>query len=182
VDLAVNLDIRLDGTTVVRDLTQTASRLTNLRPAFESIVDDFLNLEEQGWETEGAVVGRHWKPLSKKWAAWKAKNRPGAGILEMTAGGGPLRKSLTVRGAPYQRLDVGDDTLVMGTRHGIAKIHQTGRTVTLRSGKSSKTHKATIPARPIVRVQAATRRRWVATIDGFVHHGGTSAPRRLVNL
>jgi len=175
----VKLDLHADGAAQIdRDVQLLGGRLVDLRPAWNAVFDDFLALEEAAWETDGRALGTRWKPLSARWARWKAKNRPGAGLLEMQAGGGPLRKSLTKRGAPYQRLQISNGEIVMGTTFGIARTLQRGGTVTMQRGGT--TYQANVPGRRMVRLVRQTRERWSGIVGGYVRTG--SSPGRLVRL
>ena len=52
-----------------------------------------------------------WPQLSRAYAAWKEKNYPGKGILELT---GAYRNAATQIGAPGNVVEVGDDHLTYG--------------------------------------------------------------------
>lgn len=64
-------------------------RRTAIKHIFKDTLQDvgdwYLKfLQNDVWETEGAVFGEPWAPLNPKYAKRKAKKYPGAGILEAT--------------------------------------------------------------------------------------------------
>lgn len=141
-------------------------RGTNMRPALEAVADDFLDLEESVFATQGRLVlAAGWKKLSPKWLKFKTSHGLSPRILEMTQGGGRLRRSLTVHGAPWQLRDVTNDEVVVGTTLGIANVHQKGRTVRI----GNRTVK--IPARKFVRLRRTDKQRWIDLQQSYLSTG-----------
>ena len=159
----MQLNVRVDGTqSVSRGLNAIGQRVTDLRPAWEEIADDFLDIEEDVFATQGASLGRRWKPNVGWWADYKRKHYgPDSGVLVQT---GRLKKSLTSEGAPWALRDVRPAQLRMGTTLGIAAIHQKGGTLTKRG------RQVRIPARPFVRARQQARH-WTLFVDDYVLTG-----------
>jgi hypothetical protein len=93
------MELRIEQTgeeTVIRRLRGMEERAANLAPIFEKLAADFYRFEGDVFRTEGAVnASGQWKPLSPRYAAWKAKRYPGRRILRLT---GKLRSSLVKSG------------------------------------------------------------------------------------
>lgn len=70
------------------------------------------------WSTSGAAGGEPWAPLSPAYAAWKARHRPGRGILYFD---GDLRGAASRPGR-----DAGPQTLTLTIRDEKAGWHQEG--------------------------------------------------------
>jgi phage gpG-like protein len=166
----VNLTAGAGVAGVQRDLVTRRARLTDLEPALKAVASDMLAVEARVWATEGGAIGEHWKPLSPRYAKWKARRYPGARLLEQT---GRLRKSLSVPGASWQRFEVGPTEMVLSTTLGIAKVHQSGGTVSVRS-RGGKQHQAKIPKRQMVKVRRDDRLRWAGYVDEYLETGRTT--------
>jgi phage gpG-like protein len=162
-----------------RLIKERQDRGTDMRPVLREVSTDFFDLESQLFESQGRLIlGRGWKKLNPKWLAYRQANGRGSRILEMEGGaGGRLRKSLTVPGAPYQRLDVSADELVVSTRLGIAKVHDRGGTVTISNASGTRTVK--IPRRRMVRLRREDKLRWLGAAQRFISDGGAGRRRGL---
>ena len=118
----LRLTITVAGVTAVdRSLARFGERVTDLRPAFEAIAQQFGQANKEQFDSEGAASGG-WKPLSTKYGVWKAAHFPGAKILHRT---GALEKSLTAR--PFGIERVTTQLIEMGTAIDYAQYHQKGR-------------------------------------------------------
>jgi phage gpG-like protein len=108
-----------------RGIRSKAERAGDLRPAFRRIAEEFRIREARLFRSEGAS-GAHgaWPRLSPRYADWKAKRAPGAGILVLR---GDLRTSLTVAGAEGAIEEVTPHSLTLGTSLPHAGAHQRGR-------------------------------------------------------
>lgn len=138
-------------------------RAMDMTPALEEVADDFLELERRVFDTQGRVVlSAGWRKLSKSWTKFKQTHGLSPRILEMTQGGGRLRRALTVKGAPYQLRHVTDEEVVVGTNLGIARIHQKGGKITLHG------HAAKIPSRKFVRLRQVDKVRWIGELQSYL--------------
>lgn len=90
----------------------------DFRPAFEKMAEDFWKSEQERFDS----AGPGWKPLSPKYALWKAKHFPGAPIMQRT---GSLKASLTGQ-AEDTIFDVYPTHMELGTQSDHAMFHQTG--------------------------------------------------------
>ena len=163
---------------IARGLNAMGQRVTDLRPAWSEIADDFLDISRDVFDTQGAALGRRWKPNAPWWAAYKQeKYGADAGILVQQPPG-RLRQSVTVKNAPYALRDVRPAQLRIGTSLGIAAIHQKGGTLTHKRGDRSITVR--VPARPFVRPRQQARR-WTLFVDDYVLTGRVR-PDRTIHL
>lgn len=157
-----------------RVIEQRQERGTNLRPAMKVASTDFMALEQQVFATQGRVIlGSGWKKLNPKWADYRRSQGRGDRILQMTGGaGGRLRKSLTVPGAPYQKLTVTDDEMVVAITLGIATIHAKGSTITINNASGKRTVK--VPRRRFVRLRREDRLRMLSYAQDYIETGRTA--------
>lgn len=157
-----------------RLLSERERRGTDMSPALRRIALDFMAVEEQVFASAGRLIlGRGWKKLNPTWAAYRARTGRGSRILEMGGGaGGRLRKSLTIPGAPYQRLDISDDEMVVSTRLGIAKVHAAGATIIITNASGQRTVK--IPRRRFVRLRREDKVRWIGYAQDYLSNGRVS--------
>ncbi len=120
--------------------------VSNWSPAFRLIAADFVKMEAQQFDAEGAFGGNpRWKPLSAKYAAWKARHFPGKPILQLKK---KLKHVMT-----HPKTDIAPLRLVLsflGYRRGswdIPALHQTGTTK--------------MPARKPINLTRSQRARWM---------------------
>lgn len=88
------LKVTLNGLDDLDDsLSQFKDILNDLSPEF-GLVGDYLVgfFSNDVFATEGAAIGQNWPPLSPSYAAWKARNFPGRGLLQQS---GLLQSSFT---------------------------------------------------------------------------------------
>ena len=88
-------------------------------PAWEMLAESFLDTERKQFATQGGLSGG-WRPLSDRYAAWKAAHYPGKPILQRT---GDLARSLTE--GPQIRV-IEPHQMVLGTDVDYAHWHQLG--------------------------------------------------------
>jgi phage gpG-like protein len=121
------MELRIEQTgeeTVIRRLRGMEERAANLAPIFEKLAADFYRFEGDVFRTEGAVnASGQWKPLSPRYAAWKAKRYPGRRILRLT---GKLRSSLVKPGAEGNIEEITPTSMTLGTSIPYAGFHQRG--------------------------------------------------------
>lgn len=179
----MNVDVEIDRQELGRFLAMLDGmgvRAMELREAFEGVAEDFYELQTRMFDTDGRPIGG-WAPLAD--ATLEIRQRLGRGneILEYAgARGGRLRRSLTVAGASYQLRQETRDSLRIGTKLGIARIHQKGGTLPVTFGRRSRPVQVRIPARPLVQLQKQDRERWVGIARDHVL--GTSKRRIVTGL
>lgn len=178
----VNFKLDDDGAVRYAALLETrARRALNARPAFETIADDIENLEDAVFRTQGRLLtGSGWRQDSAPQRAEKHRRGLADRVLEMaTPGGiGRLRRSLTTDGAPWSVRKVTNDEAERGTSLGIARIHQTGGTATIRRGKRG-TQQVRIPRRRFMQTRRVDRLRWLGVLEDHLQTG-TSRPGRVL--
>ena len=123
-------------------------RLRDLTPAWHAILDDLDTVEAKWFDTEG---GGSWRPLSPRYAAWKAKHYPGRPLLVRE---GFLRDALTNRGGRFRTEAIREHDARVSVHLPYAGEHQRGT--------------ATLPARPVIGINDQDRQRWVRLIRRFV--------------
>ena len=170
----MRIEFKLDAADLAafdRLVADRQQRGTDMRPVLRELSTDFFDLEEQLFASEGRLIlGRGWQKLNPKWLAYRQRQGRGSRILDMEGGaGGRLRRSLTVPGAPYQRLDIDADEMVASTRLGIAGVHDKGRTLTIRNASGTRTVK--IPRRRLVRLRRQDKLRWLGASQHFISTG-----------
>lgn len=100
-----------------------ARALDDLTPIWPQVHDVYTDFVEKNFDTMGAYTGQTWVPLSPSYAAWKAKNAAGKGMLHLTE---RLYPSLVQEGGEHVHL-TGPDFAEFGTRVPYARAHQKGR-------------------------------------------------------
>lgn len=78
---AVPLDLDFDDGATRAKLQWVIAQLLDLRPFWPKVVSVAIQWWKQQFDTAGAYGGIPWPPLSPAYAAWKAVNFPGKGIL-----------------------------------------------------------------------------------------------------
>lgn len=150
------LDLQVSGQQVLgRELARWKGRMLNVRPALESIADQFAVTATKQFLTQGAYGGKRWDPLSAKYKRRKAKKYPGRPILVAT---GKLRRELTHR--PFGAEEITDHTLSIGVspdREKILGYHRSGT--------------ANMPARNPLRVAEADKRAMAKTVQRYITTG-----------
>lgn len=118
----IGLSIEFDPSPAVNVLDKLIDAMTDLRPLYEAEIEPaFYEWQTERFATEGGE--ERWERLSTQYAAWKAQNFPGRGILERT---GLLKEGLTTRGGRYNVRRMDATTLELGTSAPHAQYHQHG--------------------------------------------------------
>jgi phage gpG-like protein len=134
----------IGASTVLSGIAKKSLNFKNFTNIFTEVTNDFRKTNASMFASQGSTDGRSkWAPLSSSYAAWKAKNYPGKGLLVMT---GSLKSSLTTSGG-YAVQQQTNTTLSLGTADPKASFHQFG------SGN--------VPARPILSLSTAQKQRWI---------------------
>lgn len=152
-------------------------RARNAKPLFESLADDFLDVEAELFRSQGARARERWKALAPGYLQEKLEAGHGSRIMEiMSPKGGRLRRSLTVKGAQYQVRRVRNNGMIVGTNLGIAKIHQRGGMAPVEAGPNAG-RMYRIPRRRLIHVPDRDVARWNRTVLDWLISGNTSTPR-----
>jgi phage gpG-like protein len=104
-----------------RGIARFSDGVTDYRPIWPSIEDDFYAQVKDQFKTEGAAGGEKWQELSPEYAGWKAVNFPGKPILQRS---GDLMKSLTSGSDPNAIKREERKTLTLGSSVPYAIYHQ----------------------------------------------------------
>jgi phage gpG-like protein len=104
-----------------RGIARFADGVSDYRPIWPVIMDDFYAQEKDQFATQGAEGGDTWQPLSPAYSAWKEVHFPGQPILQRT---GDLERSLTSSTDPNSVHIPGRKVLTLGTRVPYAIYHQ----------------------------------------------------------
>lgn len=157
-DFLMHIRLEVSGDVqVARDLLRFGDRGADLSPAYRVIGDDFLQLEERQFASEGSYASGGWAPLAQSTLTRKARLGLDMRILHATL---RLRDSLTRQGAADSIRRITSDEVVLGTSVPYASFHQTG-------GER-------LPRRRPVELREADRRRWVKVIQRFLVTGQTA--------
>ncbi len=108
-----------------RALQGRIKAVSDWRPAWRRIAENYQAVEQQQFAAEGAAGGNpKWSPLSAKYAAWKSKHYPGAKLLTRT---GKLARLMTHPNVELQplALTLGFAGYRVG-RWDLPALHQTG--------------------------------------------------------
>lgn len=155
--MAVRLTFAVFGDVQVdRTLEGIEAAAADLRPAWEVLRGRFLTSERRQFASQGGYSGG-WRPLSPRYAAWKAAHFPGKTILRRTD---DLYESL-VDGPDIAILE--PDYMILGTSVGYAAYHQHG------SGA--------LPQRRPVELPDRERAEWVKVLQSFIRTGGVTGVR-----
>lgn len=104
-----------------RAIARFSEGVTDYRPIWPVIADDFYAQEKDQFRTEGAEGGERWEELSPEYAAWKEASYPGKPILQRT---GDLVGSLTSASDPNAVKVEERKTLTLGSKVPYAIYHQ----------------------------------------------------------
>lgn len=118
--------------------------LDNRTPLTE-ISANIFEIESAVFSSGGRRGGGSWKQLKPETIKRKGKDEI---LVDYSA----LKDSLTVPGAPFQILEIGNESLVFGTNRPYAFVHQHGSV------------KARVPARPFIRFLPTDITRWTRII------------------
>lgn len=107
-----------------RGIARFADGVTDYRPVWPVIADEFYAEVAGQFESEGAQGGRKWAPLSPAYAKWKEARYPGRPILERT---GDLKRSLTSEKDPNAVRVEQRKGLMLGSKIPYGVYHQSPR-------------------------------------------------------
>jgi phage gpG-like protein len=134
-----------------RAIARFADGVSDYRPVWAVIEDDFYALVGRQFATEGTEGGTAWPELTAGYAVWKERHYPGKPILQRT---GELMASLTSPNAPGAVRVEERKTLTLGTTVPHAIFHQKG------------TRK--MAARPEIRLTEGFKRTAMAHVQGYL--------------
>jgi len=119
----VRLDIQVFGEDIIAReiLRPMGDRALDARPAFEKIGDQFMEAEEELFDSQGNAAGQGWEPIQAATIEYKRRAGLDPRILHATL---DLRKSLTERGDENQVLITEDSFMVFGSTLKQFEIHQ----------------------------------------------------------
>jgi len=143
-----------------RGIQRFSEAVTDYRPIWPVIADDFYAEEAAQFKTEGAEGGDKWAPLSEEYAGWKEAHYPGQPILQRT---GDLVASLTKQSDPNAVYRPERKTLTLGSKVTYGIYHQ-----------SIQPRKA-LPRRPEIMLTEAFKRGVMAHIHGYLVQVGTQS-------
>lgn len=153
-----------------RILSRFADGVEDLEPAFEQIADDFLEIEQRQFESEGSSGSGGWQELAPSTRAQKARRYPGRRILVAS---GRMEKSLTERGGEHIR-----ELSPLELRLGSSVTSDSGFPYPLAHQRGW----GNLPTRPPIQLSEANRREWTRFVQrylvGLVRGGGLRAARR----
>lgn len=135
-----------------RTLADREERVTDAREAWEVLARRFATAERRQFTSQGLYGSGGWRPLSPRYAAWKASRYPGKTILRRTD---DLFKSLTQR--PFGIEVIEPLYMVVGSDVDYGAYHQSGT--------------SRMPQRRPVELPESERREWVKIIQRFVVTG-----------
>lgn len=134
--------------------------LSDLRPLYPPVIEEFYRIEAEQFASEGAAGGQRWQPLTRPYAARKEREFGAQPILQAS---GDLMASLTDPEALDAVLSLQPQELAMGTRNPTAVWHQRGT-------------KRGLPRRPPINFSEAQKRRLQKAIQAglvqFVREAG----------
>lgn len=104
------------------------------------------------FEIEGQIFASGGRRGGGSWAQLKPETIKRKGSTEILVDYSYLKDSVTIPGAPFQILEIGNESLVFGTDRPYAFVHQHGSV------------KAHVPARPFIRFLPTDISRWTRII------------------
>lgn len=119
----IRITLQIDGEDQFnRTFTRFTEFLTDLRQIWPGVITEFRQIEKEQFAGEGVGQLGRWKPLSARYAKWKAKKYPGKPILQRE---GRLVESLT-RNSPDSVVNPQREFLEIGTSVEYAAYHHRG--------------------------------------------------------
>lgn len=104
-----------------RKILRFTEAVSDATQPLKEVAEDFWQIEAKQFDSEGGASGG-WLALNQDYAKWKARNFPGAKILERT---GILKGSLTNQN-PWTVNEPEKLKVTVGTKVPYAAYHQTG--------------------------------------------------------
>ena len=132
-------------------LSRFSDYITNWKPLYEELSDDFSDIMREQFASEGAYASGGWTKLSSKYSEWKEKNFPGRSILVLS---GNMQSSLTFKNDSNAIREIDETTMRLGSKDIKAYWHHFG--------------KGGNPARPIMKLTSNDKTRWVKLMHEFV--------------
>lgn len=117
------LRVEWDIAGAVDALDAKRKRLDDLRPIWRALLPYMRRATERTFATRGGRIGERWAPLSRPYAARKARVFPGQPILRATDA---MFRSFTVAGAENAVEEIDAQSLTYGSRDPKARYHQDG--------------------------------------------------------
>lgn len=116
----------VDGvTTLNRGFNRIEGFISDFRPIWPAVADEFYAIEREQFESEGAAgASGKWAALSPAYKRWKERNHPGQLIMRLE---NPLFESLTDPEALDAIFRPSADELVMGSKLPYARRQHTTR-------------------------------------------------------
>jgi phage gpG-like protein len=116
------LRVEWNITDAVEKLSALRARVTDLRPAWKSLLLYLRKATERTFATEGGRIGAKWAPLTQPYASRKARAFPGQPILRATDA---MFRSLVV-GTENSVIESEPQEFIFGTQDRKARFHQDG--------------------------------------------------------
>jgi phage gpG-like protein len=161
----IQLTGTIDGEVTINRAFNRLDSLSDFRPIWPNVIQEFYLIETEQFESEGAAGGERWTPLSPIYSEYKEQVYPGQKILQAEC---DLRASLTDLEAAGAILQPREDELIIGTSIPYAKAHQRGT--------------SRMPARPPINFSEAQKRRLQKAIQAgmvrFVREAGFDVEER----
>jgi phage gpG-like protein len=120
--MGIKVEVDTQGVTVMFQGLDAA--LADLTPVWGQIRRIYIDFIKEHFASQGSYTGEPWKPLSPRYAAWKAANGAGRGILRGLSDN--LYGSLTSEGHAMQVFRTTPSWMEYGTQVFYGRIHQTG--------------------------------------------------------
>jgi phage gpG-like protein len=146
-----------------RGIARFSDGVSDYRPIWPVIEDEFYAEEKAQFKSEGAEGGEKWQALSPEYQGWKDRHYPGQPILQRT---GDLEASLTSGNDPNAVKVEGRKALTMGSRVPYAIYHQ------------SLDPRTVLPRRPEINVSEPFRRSVTKLMQSYLVDVATSAGLR----
>jgi phage gpG-like protein len=122
--MAMRFRVLVFGTEAVYTrFTRMARDAADASPAFDDVAEELMRITDIQFQSQGRRGGGSWKRLTQKWLNFKVNKGLDPRILHMR---GPLRASVTQRGAPGQILKISPTQLDFGSSLSYARTHQYG--------------------------------------------------------
>lgn len=136
-----------------RGIARFADGVSDYRPIWPVIADEFYAEEKEQFATQGAAGGEQWAPLSPAYAAWKEAHYPGQPILQRE---GDLVASLTSASDPNAVNVQARKLLTLGSRVPYGIYHQ------------STAPRRVLPRRPVVQLTESFKRTSMRQIQAYL--------------
>jgi phage gpG-like protein len=120
--MTVTVKIKVNAKKAIRRMDDMEKRSKDFRVVLRWAKRELAKANSANFTAQGLPVGG-WSPLKPRYAAWKARNFPGAPTLVRS---GALFKSLSQLDGPANRINLKSATF--GTTIEYAKFHQYGTT------------------------------------------------------